>query len=83
MITPKRKVSDIEFLRVIRNYVQENAWAPSVEDIIERTPIHSKATVVQRFNLLEEQGYIERLHGQPRAIRLTPKGSEMAMGDGR
>lgn len=80
MITPKQKVSDIEFLRVIRNYVLENTWAPSIEDIIKRTSIHSKATVFQRLNLLEEQGYIERLHGQPRAIRLTSKGSEMVLG---
>lgn len=68
------KITDIDLLRVIAEYVEENTWAPSVRDIIERTPLTSKATVFDRFNQLEKFGFIERKHGQARAIRLTERG---------
>lgn len=80
MVPVNKKVSDIDLLKVIYGYVVAFGWAPSVQDIIDKTSISSKATVVRRFNELEEYGYLERLHGQPRALRLTVKGREMVTG---
>lgn len=65
-------------LRFIEKYQKEYGWAPSIREICRETKIESTATVHVYLKKLEKEGFIQRMSGAPRAIKLlkTYNGAE-------
>ena len=52
------------------DYIKENGYAPSYQEIAEELSLKSTSTVYERMKQLERKGKIEIKSGQPRAIRV-------------
>lgn len=65
-------------LHFIRAFIQENGFAPTMFEIAKGINIQSKGAAARHVEGLEKAGYIQRLDGQHRNIRLLDKGSEEA-----
>ena len=57
-------------LAVIREYIEENGFSPSIRDIQDRTNITSTSKVQRHLNKLADQGYIRRTPETARSIVL-------------
>ncbi|WP_165218548.1 transcriptional repressor LexA [Schaalia sp. ZJ1691] len=60
-----------EILAVIHEALEKRAFPPSVREIAERVGLSSPSTVKHHLDILERQGYIQRIAGLPRAIELS------------
>lgn len=81
MKSSDKKITDIELLKMIYRYVSAFGWAPSVQDIIDKTQLSSKSSVTSRLDKLEDFGLIKRGHNQSRALCLTGKGRLLVTGE--
>lgn len=61
-----------EILEYIRNFIEENGYAPSFREIAYFFDFSSTGTVAEYMNILEEKGYISKGAMEARAIQLTP-----------
>lgn len=52
------------------DYIKENGYVPSYQEIAEEFGLKSTSTVYERMRKLERKGKIEIKSGQPRAIRV-------------
>lgn len=52
------------------DYIKENGYAPSYQEIAEEFGLKSTSTVYERMKKLERKGKIEIKSGQPRAIKI-------------
>lgn len=59
-----------EVLDVIREFIEEHGYSPSLEEIGERLGLSSVATVHKHVSLLVEKGYVQRSWNQNRSIEL-------------
>ena len=57
-------------LAVIREYIEENGFAPSIRDIQDRTNISSTSKVQRYLNKLADEGRIRRKPETARSIVL-------------
>lgn len=69
----------IEVLDCIRDYVRENAIAPSRSDIADGLGIRNKSTVDGHLTALVKKGWIELRPGSPRSIRLLKEDLPLAI----
>lgn len=60
-----------EVFTAIYAYMVGNGISPSMRDIMVLTGIPSTSSVYNHLNKLEERGWISRIPGVPRSIRLT------------
>lgn len=60
----------IEILKIIKKYVDENKIAPTVREICDLSGLKSTSTVHGYLTKLEEQGYIQKKDNSPRSIVL-------------
>jgi repressor LexA len=65
-----RKQKDI--LEFIRNFIDDNGYAPSYREIAHYFELSSTGTVAEYINILEEKGYLTKDAMEARAIQLTP-----------
>lgn len=71
-----------EILDHISDYIEQNGYAPSFEEIAESFGYTSLATVHEHVSNLERKGYIRKAYNQSRSIELvrgvaTPAGVEL------
>lgn len=59
-----------ETLNFVEEYISENDYAPSLEEIAKGTGVSSPGTVSEHIESLESKGYLRRDKGQPRSIEL-------------
>ena len=69
-ITPKQKKT----LEIIYNYIKDTGFPPSLADLREELAVISNQSVLNFLDILEKNGYIERLGGQARGIKILPLG---------
>lgn len=69
-----KKQSD--FLNFIKNFIDENGYAPSYREIAQSLSFSSVATVAEYINILEQKGYLTKEEACARAIQLTPAWDE-------
>lgn len=61
-----------EILEYLRNFIEENGYAPSFREIAYYFDFSSTGTVAEYVSILEEKGYITKDALEARAIQLTP-----------
>ena len=61
-----------QILDYIQNYLVEQGYAPSFEEIADHFSFRSLATVHEHLTNLERKGYIHRGHNESRAIEVVP-----------
>jgi repressor LexA len=61
-----------QILDYLQEYIGQNGYAPSFEEIAERFAFRSLATVHEHLTNLERKGYIHRAHNESRSIEVIP-----------
>jgi len=64
-----------EVLRFILSWMQENSSPPTITEIANHLGIPYPKSAGTHLEALEKKGYIQRIPGKARGIRLTPKSS--------
>jgi len=67
-LTKKQK----DILEFIRNFIDDNGYAPSYREIAHYFELSSTGTVAEYINILAEKGYLTKDAMEARAIQLTP-----------
>jgi repressor LexA len=67
---PKLTPRQGDVLDVLREFITEHGFPPTVREIGELMDISSTNAVSEHLMALEGKGYISRWPGQPRAIRV-------------
>lgn len=62
-----------EIFEYLREYLEENGYSPSLEEIGRHFAIKSMNGVHKHLKVLEERGYIKRLANKARSIQLIPE----------
>src|SRR5580692_5176015 len=62
-----------EVLDFIANFVDENGYCPSYEEIARGLELASLATVHKHISVLENKNYLKRGFNQSRSLELAPK----------
>jgi repressor LexA len=70
MALTKRQKQVLDF---IANFVDENGYCPSYDEIAHGLDLASLATVHKHISVLETKGYLKRGFNQSRSIELAPK----------
>ena len=70
MALTKRQKQVLDF---IANFVDENGYCPSFEEIARGLELASLATVHKHISVLEAKNYLKRGFNQSRSLELTPK----------
>jgi repressor LexA len=60
----------LDIVSYIRRYQEQHGFAPSIREIGERFILASPSTVKHHLDALEAKGYIKRLKGAARAIKV-------------
>ncbi len=69
-----------QILDYVDEFLKENGYAPSFEEIAEEFGYSSLATVHEHLSNLERKGYIRKSYNESRSIELVPpEGSEPAV----
>ncbi|OGD61969.1 repressor LexA [Candidatus Berkelbacteria bacterium RIFOXYA2_FULL_43_10] len=61
-----------EILDYIRNFIDENGYAPSYREIAYYFELSSTGTIAEYINILQEKGYLSKEAMDARSIQLTP-----------
>jgi DNA (cytosine-5)-methyltransferase 1 len=69
MLTKRQK----QILDYITKYIQENDYAPSLEEIKRHFRLSSASTVHEHIENLRINGYLKKVENQPRSIELNGK----------
>lgn len=56
---------------IIKEFINENGYAPSVREICNIAGLNSPATVFVHLQNLKEEGYITYVNGKSRTIRVV------------
>src|SRR5437868_9872143 len=70
MALTKRQKQVLDF---IGNFVDENGYCPSYEEIAKGLELASLATVHKHISVLEAKSYLKRGFNQSRSLELAPK----------
>ena len=62
-----------EVLDFIADFVHQNGYSPSFEEIAQGLDLASLATVHKHISALEAKGYLKRAYNQSRSIEVSPK----------
>jgi len=63
-----------QVLDVVRDFIQENGYSPSLEEIGERLGLSSVATVHKHVSHLVQKGFVRRAWNQNRSIEIVEQG---------
>ena len=61
---------EIKILTMIKDYIKEHGYSPTVREIAEILDIKSTATVQRYLNILEMEMYITKVNSSPRTIQV-------------
>lgn len=64
------KPKDQELLHFMKSYIEENAFAPTYQEMMDGTGTTSKGTIFLRLERLVKAQKIFQIPGSPRAIRI-------------
>jgi repressor LexA len=61
-----------KILQVVRDFLQQHGYPPSMREIAEKAGLASTSSVYFHISALQEKGYLHRSVGQPRTMELSP-----------
>ncbi len=67
-----------QILDFVREFVEENGYSPSFEEIARHFDYSSLATVHEHLENLRQKGFIRKSYNESRSIELIPTGSRVA-----
>src|SRR5260370_11955246 len=70
MALTKRQKDVLDF---IADFVEENGYSPSYEELAQGLKLASLATVHKHIQALESRNYLRRLFNQSRSLEVSPK----------
>jgi len=63
----------LKLFNFIKEYINKNTISPSYEEMKIATGSKTKCTIFSKINQLQERGWIEKLPGKNRSIRVITK----------
>ncbi len=69
MLTQKQK----QTLDYIKNYIKENEYSPTLEEIKKRFKLSSISAIHERIETLKSKGYLNKVENRARSIELNDK----------
>jgi SOS-response transcriptional repressor LexA len=63
----------IEVLKAIDNYIQENHYAPAYRELGKIIGVRSSSTISDFLHKLKDKGYVDWEEGQPRTLHIIEK----------
>jgi len=63
----------LKLFNFIQDYINKNITSPSYEEMKVALDLKSKCTISAKLKQLEERGWIEKMNGKNRSIRLAIK----------
>lgn len=76
-VRPCNSATHAKVLAYITEYSLHHRFGPTVREIAQAVGLRSTSTVQGHLLRLERDGYIERLNGKPRTLRLTERANPM------
>lgn len=72
-ILPRQKQKILQYLK---DYIEQQGYAPTLTEIAKEFGLSSLATVHEHVQFLEERGFIRRIAGEERGIKVLERKSE-------
>ena len=63
----------LKLLNFIQDYIKKNITSPSFEEMKVALNLNSKCTISAKLKQLEQRGWIEKMNGKNRSIRVVEK----------
>lgn len=63
-------------LNIVKDYIQEHGYSPTIREICEICGVNSPATIHQSLKILKRKGYIDYVYNRNRTIRVLNEGIE-------
>ena len=63
----------LKLFNFIKDYIKKNITSPSYEEMKVSLDLNSKCTISAKLKQLEERGWIEKINGKNRSIRVIQK----------
>jgi repressor LexA len=63
----------LKLFNFIQDHINKNITSPSYEEMKVALDLKSKSTISAKLKQLEERGWIEKMNGKNRSIRLAVK----------
>lgn len=67
-------------LQFIKNYIEDEGWAPTVREIMPIVGLASTSAVAYHISNLVDAGLLIRGESKARALKITKEGNEALMG---
>ena len=63
----------LKLFNFLKDYIKKNITSPSYDEMMVALDLNSKCTISAKLKQLEERGWIEKMNGKNRSIRLAVK----------
>ena len=63
----------LKLFNFLKDYIKKNITSPSYDEMMVALDLNSKCTISAKLKQLEERGWIEKMNGKNRSIRVTVK----------
>ncbi len=63
----------LKLFNFLKTYIKKNIISPSYEEMKVALNLNSKCTISAKLKQLEERGWIEKMNGKNRSIRVVAK----------
>jgi len=63
----------LKLFNFLKDYIKKNITSPSYDEMMVALGLNSKCTISAKLKQLEERGWIEKMNGKNRSIRVTGK----------
>jgi repressor LexA len=63
----------LKLFNFLKDYIKKNITSPSYEEMKVALNLNSKCTISAKLKQLEERGWIEKMNGKNRSIRVVAK----------
>ena len=63
----------LKLFNFLKDYIKKNITSPSYDEMKVALDLNSKCTISAKLKQLEERGWIEKMNGKNRSIRVTGK----------
>ena len=63
----------LKLFNFLKDYIKKNITSPSYDEMVVALDLNSKCTISAKLKQLEERGWIEKMNGKNRSIRVTGK----------
>ena len=63
----------LKLFNFLKDYIKKNITSPSYDEMMVALGLNSKCTISAKLKQLEERGWIEKMNGKNRSIRVIEK----------